>query len=422
MTLSLINAAVAALSLFSSTTSTTSTGCTVPTAAPGGKKNVVYFPNWSIFDRAYNPTDMPSDKITHVMHSFANLTADGTVYLSDEWADVDKTFPGDDNTEPGSNVYGIMKQLYLLKKANRQLKSQLSIGGATWSDNFAPAAATAANRERFAKTAVKLVADLGLDGLDIDWEFPKTEADAENYVLLLKAIRKELDAYSTKSANCYRFLLTIASSAGPKTYGLQPLGALADTIDWFNLMAYDYAGAWGGTAAHQANLYPSGDELTTPFSTQVAIDDYLASGVPSDKIVLGLPLYGRAFTDTNGLGTRFDSVPMGTWEKGIYDYKVLPRPGAVEMTDAVSGATYSWDAANREFVSYDTKDMIKTKLAWAKTKKLAGSMFWEASGDRTGDESLVVTSANEWGSALDSSNNNLEYPESIYDNIKAKMA
>jgi chitinase len=49
--------------------------------------------------------------------------------LSDTWADLQYPYPGDNTTLPGENVYGNIKQMFLLKKKHRYLKTMLSIGG-----------------------------------------------------------------------------------------------------------------------------------------------------------------------------------------------------------------------------------------------------------------------------------------------------
>ncbi|KAI1456981.1 glycoside hydrolase family 18 protein [Annulohypoxylon moriforme] len=387
-------------------------------------QNTVYFTNWGIYGRNYQPAQLPASQINRVLYSFANLQSDGTVYSSDSYSDLQKHYDGDSWNDVGNNAYGCVKQLYLLKKANRQLKVSLSIGGWTYSTNFAAAASTDATRKTFASTAIALMKDWGFDGLDIDWEYPADDTQATNFVLLLKEIRSELDAYSAQYANNYHFLLTAAVPAGPTNYNKLHLSDMAAVLDTFNLMAYDYAGSWDTTSGHQANLYPNSNApLTTPFSTDAAIAAYIAGGVPANKIVLGLPLYGRSFEATTGIGQPYSGIGTGSWEAGVWDYKVLPRSGATETYDSVAGATYSYDSSSQELISYDNVDMVNKKIQYLQSKGLGGTMFWEASGDRTDSGSLIATAFNSQGgsASLDATQNLLSYPNSQYDNIKNNL-
>ncbi|KAI0405043.1 endochitinase [Xylaria palmicola] len=388
-------------------------------------KNLVYFTNWGIYGRNYQPSQLPVSQLNQVLYAFANFRSDGTVYTSDSYADLEKHYDGDSWNDVGTNAYGCIKQLYQLKKANRQLKVLLSIGGWTYSPGFAAAASTDATRSTFAKTAVELVKDWGFDGVDIDWEWPASETEANNMVSLLTAIRKELNSYSSQYANNYHFILSVALPAGPDNYSKMKLSQMnAAGVDQFNMLSYDYAGSWDTTSGHQANLYPDpANPHDTPFSTDVAIKAYIAAGVPANKITLGLPLYGRAFENTGGLGQSFSGVGAGSWESGIWDYKVLPRSGS-EVYDATAGASYSYDSATKELVSYDNVDMVKRKAAYIQSKGLAGSMFWEASGDRTGSGSLIGAAFGAQGgsASLDKAQNLLSYPNSKYDNIKKNLA
>ncbi|KAH7146557.1 glycoside hydrolase superfamily [Dactylonectria macrodidyma] len=393
-----------------------------PSKRDTGYVNAVYFTNWGIYGRNYQPADLPASEISHVLYSFLNLRADGTVYTGDSYADLEKHYDGDSWSDTGTNAYGCVKQLYLLKKSNRQLKVMLSIGGWTWSTNFAAAASTEATRATFATSSVTLMKDWGFDGIDIDWEYPADETEAANMVLLLQAVRNELDSYAAQYASGHHFQLSIAAPAGSTNYEKLHLTELGNILDHVNLMGYDYSGSWDSTSGHSANLYANADKPnTTPFNTDTTINAYIDGGVTANKLVLGMPIYGRSFEANSGIGEVFSGVGTGSWEAGVWDYKALPRAGATVEFDDVAQAYYSYDSTTQELISFDTPDMVQKKVSYLQGLGLGGSMFWEASADKNGTDSLISTSLGALGS-LDATENWLDYPNSQYANIVAGMS
>lgn len=270
-----------------------------------------------------------------------------------------------------------------------------------------------------------MVKNLGLDGIDIDWEYPTNSTQAADYVALLAECRSQLDAYAATLPTPYHFELTVACPAGPTNYQIMDLAGMDTYLDFWNLMAYDYAGSWDTNSGHQSNLQPStSNPNATPFNTNQAVSYYISQGVAASKIILGMPIYGRAFEATAGLGQPFNGIGPGTWEAGVYDYKVLPLAGATEYYDNEAGASYSYDSAKQELVTYDTVAMAIEKTQWLMASGLGGAMWWESSADRNDSagsliQNVVTTLGGANGANMDQSQNELSYPNSTYDNVRA---
>lgn len=392
-----------------------------------GKYSVGYFVNWGIYARKFPPTLIPVQDLTHILYAFANVRADtGDVVLSDVWADKDIHYPGDSWAEPGNNLYGNFKALHKLKQRNRHLKVLLSIGGWTYSPSFHPVVVRPVARATFVKSAIKLLEDYGLDGLDIDYEYPSNPEQAAGYRELLKELRMALDQHSRDKNIVHKFLLTIAAPCGPQNYKVLDIGGMDPYLDFWNLMAYDYSGSWDNVANHQANVHGP------PINSSDAVSWYKASGVAPHKLILGIPLYGRSFMNTAGPGTPFSGLGQGSWEQGVYDYRALPLPGSYVFEDNRIMASWSYDYQRKEMISFDNEAVAAMKGRWIRERGLGGSMFWELSGDkgshREGMEgghgkdpvpgASLVKVVKEAMGHLDHSPNWLRYEGSQFDNLR----
>ena len=181
------------------------------------------------------------------LHLSSNVRLTQVRFLSDTTADIEKPLSGNSSDETGNNLHGCLEQLYLLKKLNRALKVLISIGGWTYSPHFASPASTTQGRSTIASSAVSLVKTYGFDGVDIDWDYPTDASQAADMISLLQEVRAALDGYGNLLDPPYRFTLTVAFP-GPYGYQYLNLSALNQTVDFLNVMAYDYTGPWSETS------------------------------------------------------------------------------------------------------------------------------------------------------------------------------
>ncbi|KAK4446014.1 glycoside hydrolase [Podospora aff. communis PSN243] len=453
MVISLKSAALAALSFLSFSNATPmrvnwQRDASKTDATPDvAYKNVVYLANRCLDPngRNFQLSDLPVSQISHIIYAFANVSSTGEVTLSNPYIDTQRRHDtSDSSTDTTTTLHGALSELFALKKSNRHLKTLLSLGGPSCNSSFTTFITNPSARHLFVTSALHLLTTLGLDGLDIDWEFPPSTTHGTAYLLLLRELRSALDTYSASHPNPatnqpYHHLLTIASPTNPTDIShLGCLRSLARTIDWFNLMTYDFSGRWSPVSSHQSNLFspspssqppssqpPSPSPQTkTPTgqksprrhqkSTQNAVNIYLTAGVPPSKLLLGMPIYGRSFRNTAGLGSPFSS-------SGEYTYNSLPVP---IQYDPTAGATYTYDPNKRELISFDTPGMVERKVRWLREKRLGGAMFWEVSMDRKGEGSLVGAGFRALGGAgagaggLERGENQVWYPESGWVNVR----
>ncbi|THU98625.1 hypothetical protein K435DRAFT_720591 [Dendrothele bispora CBS 962.96] len=386
----------------------------------GQKVQTAYFTNWGIYGANFQPQDVDPTQLTHILYSFADISPDtGDIKLTDSYADEQKHYPTDSWDETGNNLYGCLKQFFLMKMANRNLKVMLSIGGWTYSQSGHFGFVTSpTSRATFVNDAVQLIEDYGFDGVDLDFEYPSSAAQGQGFADLLTELRSAFDSLAAKKGDSTPYEISAAVSAGAENYANLVVPQMNAALTHWNLMAYDYAGSWLTFADNQANLF--GGERTN-VSTDKAVKHFLSAGASASKMTMGIPLYGRAFENTDGIGQPYSGIGPGTIEAGVYSYSALPIAGAQVFEDTVNVASYSYDSAKRELVSYDTPHIVQLKTQYVNTNGMAGNMYWELSTDKKGADSLVGVGLSNLG-ALQQVQNHISFPDSKWDNIRNQMS
>jgi chitinase len=378
------------------TTSPTPTTSTTPPPV-GGRKNVGYFVQWGVYGRNYHvknvETSGSASKLTHLNYAFGNVTNGSCTANDDTYADYDKFYDAASSVDGVADTWdagalrGNFGQLRRLKKMHPGLKVIWSFGGWTYSGGFGQAAA---NPAAFADSCYKLVKDPRwadvFDGIDIDWEYPNAcglscdTSGSSAYKNVLSALRSRFG-----SGNLVTAAITADGSSGGKLDAAD-YGGAAQYLDWYNVMSYDYFGAWaaqGPTAPHAPLTSYAGIPLAG-FTADAAIQKLKGKGVPASKMLLGIGFYGRGWTGVTQAapgGTATGAAP-GTYEAGIEDYKVLKN--SCPSTGTVAGTAYAYCGSN--WWSYDTPSTITGKTNYVKSQGLGGAFFWELSGDTSNGE------------------------------------
>ena len=218
----------------------------------------------------------------------------------------------------------------------------------------------------------------------VDWEHPANSEEGAAYVILLQTLRNFLPRHIVNNKN-EGYLITTALPAGEWALQHINLYEAGLQLDFLNIMAYDFFGSWTSTTGHQAQLYhPQDAEPDNQISAARGIFYVTNAGVPREKIILGIPTYGRAFVGADAVGQSF-TEPGG--HEGTYEFKDLPLPNTKEHVDETLAA--AWCSGNGQFVSYDNPATVRLKANYVKQLGLGGIFFWTATGDGQRPRCLV---------------------------------
>jgi GH18 family chitinase len=353
-------------------------------------KIVCYFTNWSRYrpDSAkFTVNDVNPFLCTHIIYSFAVLDNKTlTLKPSDECTDIDNKF---------------YAQITGLKKKNPKLKVLIGLGGWVDSegDKYSRLVSNLTTRSNFIDHVIKFIIKNSFDGLDLSWEFPKCwqsncgagpHSDQINFAKFIRELRIALNKQSRP------LLLTAAVSANKEIIdSAYEITSLTFNLDFINLMAYDYYTSNTPFASHHSPLYPhpiSKDFNYIRLNANYSTNYWMKKGIPSHKIILGIPFYGRSFKlvnpDINDIGAPINgsgNEGLLTREKGFLSYYEIctniANKGWAKRVDAylyggsqLLTGPYAYD--NDQWVGYDDRHHITQKAKFIKELNLGGAMIW----------------------------------------------
>jgi chitinase len=317
-------------------------------------KIVGYYMSWT--RTTYSHLKVDYKNVTHLVHAFIWPNADGSL-------EIPKTILHPE----------------LIQKAHQSgVKVLISLGGWGQCAGFAPMAANATTRSQFITNIVNFCRTQHYDGIDLDWEFPETTVERANLTRLVQELRPAMDAVDPA------WLLTMAISTGSGSTKHYDLLALNAYLDWLGCMTYNFHGAWSTHAGHNAPLFAPASE--TDGSVDQSIRFLINLGIPAEKILLGIPFYGKEFNAT-------DLYKPSTGGDEINFNKIFPRIGNgwSYFWDNVSQVPYLRNTNHTKLVTFDDTLSVKLKAAYAANKKLDGVMIWALGSDEISNKQPLLS-------------------------------
>ena len=268
-----------------------------------------------------------------------------------------------------------------IRALNPAIRIVLSIGGWT-AGGFSTMAMTEAGRRAFADSVGRVLDEEGLDGVDIDWEYPcdgsagidHDPSDREHFTQLLQALR---DVAGNR-------IVSIAAGGGAYFIEGTEMEKVQAICDYVQIMTYDLRSGFTKEAGHHTSLYAGkGDDSRR--NAHDCVEMFRAAGVPYEKIVIGAAFYSRIWKHVADVHHGLLQPTEGVGEYGPGYGELLKnwigRNGFEAYWDDEAKAPYLFDGET--FVSYDDPRSIACKCAYVREKGLRGIMYWEHACDDT---------------------------------------
>ena len=303
------------------------------------------------------------NSLTHIIHAFAWPNADGSISSDDDVVDT--------------------ALINTTHRAGRKIL--LSIGGAgtTQTENYATVTTDSGLRKAFINNIVSHLSAFHYDGADLDWEGPSTLAQKANEAAFVKELRTAFRTLDTT------WLISMAIGASDWSGQWRDFATLTQYVDWFSAMEYDFHGSWSSISGLNAPLMIGTDPAADPDAYSIVQSiQYLAGtrAIPKDKLVLGLPFYGKSF-GTSTLYNRYSgeadlaySAILDTLKNGTWTY----------IWDSGSNAPYYTSSSPAKLITLDDSASIALKCQYAKTQGLSGMMIWVISQDLIGQKQPLL--------------------------------
>ncbi|XP_050304967.1 probable chitinase 10 isoform X2 [Anthonomus grandis grandis] len=340
------------------------------------KKIVCYVEAAAAYRRqplTFTAEDLDANLCTHVIYAFASLDPDSyNAVANDEEYDI---------------VQGGYKSVVSLKRFNKNLKVLLAVGGLKdqTSHRFHEMISNANKRRNFIRSTFNLIKQHGFDGVEIHWEYPAMEElggrpeDKEHFQLFLEELAEIFKQSGLLVA------LAVPSSRFRIEDGYLP-AKLNDVVDFVNVQAYDFHRERDPVADHHSNLNarPNDEGVNIFINVDYAVQFWIRNGLQSNKIILGIPFFGRSFTLKYPNDTEVGAQIKGPGAEGFYTQTrgflayfeicdMLVNEGWYRGHDA-DGSSYIVNGD--QWVGYDDEESIRKKLSYVKKHNLGGVYAW----------------------------------------------